>query len=237
MEPAVIQAAADKLEVHVTDVNHEDKSVTIEAGNRIMGGPAGNQDADGVSFNPDLHERDPKTREPVKTADGRWRKKRGGGGRAKKPITLPLNNGAIQAVASFDFRGSAEFLCTIMFGGLSNLGQCWTPKDDERRTIEDATAKYLQANNIADIPPGIGLMLALGVYAAPRIFHPETKETVSKTIAYLTGKDGPKQAPLQPRQPRTPEPEPKRMSAMPPPSNNGSGIPSASVHSPLDDKP
>jgi len=69
----------------------------------------------------------------------------------------------------------------MFFGITTSVGGAhWSPSDDERKNIEQCTSKYLEAQDIKDVPPGWALVLVVGMYSLPRIFHPETKKQVKK---------------------------------------------------------
>ncbi len=143
---------------------------------------AGNASVSPERFDPTIHEVDA-TGNPRLTVDGKFRRKRGrrSGSSVSSGGSNPATGGISGATHNpANVRATAVFFCGIMFGGLeATLGKQWEPAREERESIETATAVYCEANNIGDLPPGIMLAVAVGAYAIPRMFHPETKERLT----------------------------------------------------------
>jgi len=129
------------------------------------------------SFNPEIHETNGDGT-PRLTKDGKYRRKRGRKG-ASNPQATVIDPPTPKP--SVDYRGLAAFLCTVGFSATEKaLGEHWKPLPEERQQIESATAKYAESQGWDDLPPGIVLLIAVGMYAMPRIPHPETKARLSR---------------------------------------------------------
>lgn len=154
-------------------------------------------------FDPERHERD-KNGIPIKTKDGKYRRKRGGG--AKKS-NAPSNGPSAAGQVPINHRQTAQFLCGIAFGtATTTLGKHWEPSTQERTQIEDAAYAYALASDMRDIPPGIALIIVAGLYAMPRIAHPDTLSNV-RQIGESLGIVKPKPRDSQPeRGPQVEEP-------------------------------
>lgn len=60
--------------------------------------------------------------------------------------------------------------------GETLLGEDWKPNGTEEKQIPEAFTAYFRANEIGDIPPGVALCLALGVYTVTRVNKPSIRE-------------------------------------------------------------
>lgn len=135
------------------------------------------------AFNPAIHEVDDKGN-PRLTKDGKFRRKRGQRPKNSKPNTAPASESNPFAGESnpfagpeFDYAATATFITSLVFSAMeSAFGPSWKPNDGERNNINNATARFCEAHSIADLPPGIALTLAFGLYALPRFNDPETLE-------------------------------------------------------------
>ncbi len=162
----------------------QSKAETNATGNDIpSGGNAGftfsepvpsNSVSAGEAFNPDIHEAD-ENGNPRLTKDGAFRRKRG-----RKSGTNTVSSGdSGPAKLTTDYRGLAEFVCGVVFGGLSKtLGEHWKPDPEERSNIEKQTQRVMEQYQMVDIPPVMGLCICVGMYAMPRIPNPETQRRV-----------------------------------------------------------
>jgi hypothetical protein len=130
-------------------------------------------DSGGVVFDPSRHEVQDDGR-PRLTQDGRFRRKRGGGGQPRQPKP----DTAYPATSTVDeSRRVAEVLAGIAFGFLeSTFGEAWRPTGQERESIVQTGGVVCSQYGVSDMPPVIGLMFAVTMYALPRINDPETRE-------------------------------------------------------------
>lgn len=137
-------------------------------------------------FDPRIHKTDRRGR-PIRRKDGK--------GFAKKPGPKPpLSDGehapaATVGAAAADSPPAAppnyaklgEFAAGAFFGATQTiLGPAWAPNPDEKTRIEQATTDYCASQGFSDIPPGVALIIALGMYAAPRFADPETRGRIRK---------------------------------------------------------
>lgn len=131
-------------------------------------------------FDPAIHEVNPDGT-PRTTSDGAFRRKRG----RKSGATVPGSGGSkptdsIPKSVTFDYAGTAKFMAGLMFAACETaLGPAWKPSDPEREAIEVNGARYCESKDWGDIPPGIALSLAFGMYALPRIGDPETRKRLT----------------------------------------------------------
>ena len=139
------------------------------------------------TFNPSIHETDENGR-PVFNAKGGYRKKRGrkpgfspssssskNTGKAGQNESVSASNGT-GTDSMPDYSATGKILAGLFFGvTTSMIGPEWEPSVSENENITNATVRYCEAMEISDIPPGIALLLCVGMYAAPRFQHPNTR--------------------------------------------------------------
>lgn len=83
-----------------------------------------------------------------------------------EPIPVPTVNYQLLSEMVFD-TGAATLTMTF--------GQEWQPRTpDERGNVCGALAKYLEAKQVQDIPPGMLLTIVLVAYSMPRLKEPTT---------------------------------------------------------------
>lgn len=132
------------------------------------------------AFDPSIHETDDNGN-PRLTKDGAYRRKRGQ--KAKKG-TIPVSQNTTTFTTEadtkpVDYRGTAIFFTGIVFSTCESLfGKSWKPNSQESENINTAAERFCAANDIQDLPPGIALAVAFGMYALPRLQDPETKERI-----------------------------------------------------------
>jgi len=133
--------------------------------------PASVTDTAGAVFNPAIHEAMPDGT-PRKTIGGKFRRKRGGGGlRPSAPVvSLDVAKEAATSICDFLF-----VTCKGVFG------EHWEPSPGERAQIHTAATRCAIAWGL-DLPPGLALTIAVGVYALPRAFDPRTTDKVRSLI-------------------------------------------------------
>lgn len=145
------------------------------------------------AFNPALHEVN-ENGQPRLTKDGRFRRKRGRSTGYKAPNTSGMGNAttsgkgtsntANENTSSTNASGAANYAATasiasgVMFSAAQMIGPEWAPSDNERTQVESAMATYFESQGIQDIPPGIALVLVIGIYAFPRIQHENTRNKI-----------------------------------------------------------
>jgi hypothetical protein len=105
---------------------------------------------------------------PKKNKDGSYRLKRGAKKKLANPATLAIPT---------DYAATGKLLTGMFFGVTeSTFGDEWKPTPEENESITRETVRYCQARGFGDVPPGIALLLVVGMYAAPRLTKPKTLE-------------------------------------------------------------
>lgn len=134
-------------------------------------------------FDPTIHAVDDNGN-PKRKLDGTYAKKRGRKpGQTDNGSAKPSSSGSntVTEPKTVNYKGTAKVLCGMVFGGLEGVfGAAWKPSDGERSSIEDATETYCQSKEIGDLPPGILLLMVVGMYALPRLNDDGTKERLRK---------------------------------------------------------
>lgn len=147
----------------------ESVSPTPVASNPAPSTPIGPKDASGEVFNPALHCTMEDGVTPRYTAKGNFRRRRGA---ANTSSVSPATTAQM-----VDYGATGQMLAGLFFGlTTGTLGPDWEPSNDERTQITQATIRYCEANAVEDLPPNIALVLAVSIYAIPRINLPSTKE-------------------------------------------------------------
>lgn len=83
--------------------------------------------------------------------------------------------------STVNFAATAELLVDMATGGAATvLGPEWNPRGpEEKKMVVDATANYLKAKDIKDLPPGVVLCFVIAAYSLPRMSQPKTKEKIA----------------------------------------------------------
>lgn len=169
-----------------------------------------------TGFNPDIHAVGPDG-QPIKRPDGTFAKKRGrkpGGknsvsenARNALPPKTANNTGApLPGVdSSQTFSGTsttsgtsekisseatAKMCANLTFAvGTMIFGpELAKPQNkDEANSIKNAYKDYFDARGTPDLPPEIGLLFAIGAYAAPRLQHETMAEKVGRWVGTARG--------------------------------------------------
>lgn len=145
------------------------------------------------------------TQGPIKlNKDGSPAKKRGRkpgqknatvSGPANSVSSLPPVNSAENVVSDnqpqkISTEESARWSANIVFnvGGFVFGDELGKPKDkDEANSMKAAFKNYYDVKGTPNIPPEIGLLLAIGFYAAPRLRHESMSEKVGRWIDGVKG--------------------------------------------------
>ena len=151
----------------VDSVSTENSTFNIGVG----AGPL--SDRSGALWNPEFHETPAR-----KNADGNWAKKRGrktGAGNPTNPIPVDVDR--------VTCRRAAENVCLQIFTiAQAFLGPEWAPKIDpalglnEKEMLVSAWEEYFIVSGIIKMPPWLGLSVAMGCYAFPRLAQPKYME-------------------------------------------------------------
>jgi hypothetical protein len=122
-------------------------------------------------------------------ADGTPRMKSGGGFAAKrgrKPGQTSQGKSAATKSATLPVSPQNEVtakLCAniLINGGVQLFGPHWAPIDkQEGDSLKGAFKDYFDSIGGVDLPPGIALVIAVGMYTLPRVMHEETQKKIDK---------------------------------------------------------
>ena len=70
--------------------------------------------------------------------------------------------------------------CTTVMGKL--VGPEWIAEKPEQKALVDATKIYLDAKGGVNVTPEMGLFIAVGMYAVPRLAHENTRSKFGKAV-------------------------------------------------------
>lgn len=161
-------------------------------------------DSAGERFNPEIHATG-KDGRGKKTAKGNWAKKRG---RKSGTLNIP---GDKSAEAREKEREAARLAESVQLGEVAahlifTLGEGlggdeWKPivdpvtGKDEPVAMTNAFAKYFHMKGMSDFPPGAMVLLAISMYALPRLTKDQTKKNLGnfakrmkRFYTYIRGK-------------------------------------------------
>jgi hypothetical protein len=135
-------------------------------------------------FDPSIHETNADGT-PRRTKNGDFRRKRGrrgngtNGSGTHDSNTSQTPNDTGNASTTVNYTQMGEMFAGMLFSTcVATFGNKWEPKAEERSNITNATARYCESVGMQDIPPGIALVLCVGMYALPRFNDPETKAKI-----------------------------------------------------------
>lgn len=120
---------------------------------------------------------------PRYNKDGTYARKRG----RKAGATAPPTDNPSPSVVSTEEAAvqSANLLFNLsVFVG----GDDWSPSKDEAICVKTGFKNYYDARGIVNIPPELGLVIALGMYALPRLNKPTTREKISSFWVWVKDK-------------------------------------------------
>lgn len=124
-------------------------------------------------FDPMLHCVDA-SGNPVRTKSGKLRRKRGKANHTAIDTSqanqeLACKNAAIVTVKSIVLLGYA-------IGGEEE----WKPEENEMIAMNMAWTDYYMSQGIMNLPPWLGIVIATGAYAAPRLSKPKTSSRLKE---------------------------------------------------------
>lgn len=144
-------------------------------------------DDHGNVFDPNVHATDDHGN-PKLTKTGKFRKKRGANQGDNSRINIPRP----QSELSVDV-AHASMAVTALFitGGQMFFGEEWKPESEaEQNALNKAFYDYFKAKGLGDLPPGVALACALGMYTSKRLAKPTTSQRISYALGWITGKIG-----------------------------------------------
>lgn len=106
------------------------------------------------------------------------------------PVNQPENAPSDNQPQKISTEESARWSANIVFnvGGFVFGDELGKPKDkDEANAMKAAFKNYYDVKGTPNIPPEIGLLLAIGFYAAPRLRHESMSEKVGRWIDGVKG--------------------------------------------------
>lgn len=181
------------IQPHAIEAAREDEAAAASAG---AGGPT---DAQGRAFDPALHETGPDGAPRLNAAGGlRMRRGRKPGASAA-PRATASTFAAPQGVApqasaapipdTAKIDATATVMAELVFAiGMAAGGSEWKPRDEERDSLKDAFRNYCATRGVSELPPELVVAVALGGYAIPRCFMPETKSKIQRAKEWLYAK-------------------------------------------------
>lgn len=201
--PAVQQHAIDNARAD----READTAAAAEVQSKI---PAGLTDGQGRPFDPALHEvNDDGTprvgsRGKILCKRGRGSSNFSGAPGAKSTFKPKAAGASGPAPVPVDPEARIQATATVTAQMVFLLGQTlggpeWAPREvietpdgskvkvDERGMMQTAWADYYRAAGIVEIPPWMGLAIALGGYALPRFTMPETKSRYQRAKEAIYG--------------------------------------------------
>jgi hypothetical protein len=153
----------------------DDNPVQSDSASNV-GNESTNSNAENVSFDPAIHEVNADGT-PRKTADGKYRKKRGR--RSGNTASTPNSNPSTPKPPPVDYTGLAHMALNMVFGATAMfLGPHWKPSTDEYNEIHKQAVATLEYYEMPVIPPPIALAIVVGMYGLPRWFDPRTQQTL-----------------------------------------------------------
>ena len=123
---------------------------------------------------------------PTRKVDGSFAMKRG-----RKSGAAPTTSSAPAQVAqtpTINVDEASRQACNMLVNGaVLMLGEQWAPVDkDEAKGLQTSFKNYFEARGVPNVPPEVGLVVAVLAYSLPRITHEKTvsRFTVLKMRAY-----------------------------------------------------
>jgi hypothetical protein len=150
-------------------------------------------DAHGTVFDPDVHATDAEGR-PKLTRKRTFALKRGRKGRADEaPVeTAVTPENLTERVQAWNtgagFASLLEAVGVAVGGGEFAYARDEKTGTDERAAMTHAFARFCEAKNINDIPPGIALTIAVVGYVAPRFAKPAVQSRFGGFKEWVAGK-------------------------------------------------
>ena len=178
-----------------TEIPQEEVPIEVEQTNRMDTEVSRDRDIKGTVFDPAIHSTDA-TGRPLKNLTGTFRKKRGRRpGVSQSPDKL--KSGEISVGSMQSGRATAEFVFAL---GTGLGGEEWQPKRDQRTGLNESEfmtmswARYYETSEHKDLPPWLGVCVAMSIYVLPRLMMPKTKGRIARVIEWYQRRKQQKQA-------------------------------------------
>jgi hypothetical protein len=94
---------------------------------------------------------------------------------------------------------AGKWSANVLFNvGALIFGDIATPTKDEKAAIPQAFTDYYNLKGTPDIPPELGLIIAIGAYAIPRVMHEKMTQKREGFLGWFRGlfRRGSKSAPV-----------------------------------------
>jgi hypothetical protein len=141
-----------------------------------------------AGFDPLVHAVNPDGT-PKRKVDGSYAMKRG-----RKSGVLPSSNSTtapqaqVAQTPTINVDEASRQSCNMLINGAVLLfGEQWAPQDkEEAKGLQISFKNYFEARGVPNVPPEVGLVVAVLAYSLPRITHEKTvsRFTVLKMRAY-----------------------------------------------------
>ena len=124
-------------------------------------------------FDPLLHAVNPDGT-PKRKVDGSYAMKRG----RKSGVPQSTSSAApvVASQATINSDEAARRSCNMIINGaVLMFGEQWEPRDkDEAKGLQISFKNYFEARGVPNVPPEVGLIVAVLAYSLPRITHEKT---------------------------------------------------------------
>ncbi len=120
---------------------------------------------------------------PKRKVDGSFALKRG-----RKSGAAPTTSSAPAQTPTINVDEASRQACNMLVNGaVLMLGDQWAPVDkDEAKGLQTSFKNYFEARGVPNVPPEVGLVVAVLAYSLPRITHEKTvsRFTILKMRAF-----------------------------------------------------
>jgi hypothetical protein len=181
-------AGGDPAKVNETNSTTDDLDAVNRhaiAGTGSIADMVANQVEANDGFDPLTHAVNPDGT-PKRKVDGSYALKRG----RKSGATPTTNSAPAQSVQTptINVDEASRQSCNMLINGAVLLfGEQWAPQDkEEAKGLQVSFKNYFEARGVPNVPPEIGLVVAVLAYSLPRLTHEKTvsRFTVLKMRAY-----------------------------------------------------
>ena len=121
---------------------------------------------------------------PRYNKDGSYARKRGRKAGAQSSGSVETPSASVVSTEDAAIQSANLLFNLSVFVG----GDEWSPTKDEAVCVKTGFKNYYDARGIVNIPPELGLVIALGMYALPRLNKPSTREKISSLWVWVKDK-------------------------------------------------
>ena len=161
----------------VSDTPEEAKTDTFEVDQTASTEYRGMLDDKGVSFDPTIH-----TAPPEKTPSGRWK-------RIPKNQREKISSGDVEIEPNASNRKEAQ-KAALMYASLHGLifPEDCAPNPDNLTSLIDSVEQYYNENGAIELPAGVNLAMAAGMYSQEIATRPTNLQKVKNWISKVVTK-------------------------------------------------